>query len=145
MPAPVQLINPPSLHDFTSHNFSNAAVIDTPARLVFTSGQVALDKDGHTPAAFSEQARLVFKNIKICLEQAGASVRNLVMVTMFCTNFSIEDTPLWEPYEEFLSDEDGTFRPPCMIIPVHQLASPQWHLEVSVQAAIPANPVAGKL
>lgn len=145
MSNPVKLINPPTLADFSSFNFSNAAVVDLPARLVYTAGQVALDKEGNTPADFEEQARLVFANIKACLAEAGASVRNLVMVTMFCTHFSVDETPIWKAYEEFLTDDQGTFRPPCMIIPVSRLGLPKWHLEVSVQAAVPQSAEPSKL
>ncbi|KAH6980627.1 Endoribonuclease L-PSP/chorismate mutase-like protein [Ilyonectria sp. MPI-CAGE-AT-0026] len=145
MHTPIQLLNPPSLPDYIDYNFSHVAVVESPSRLIYSSGQIALTKDGHTPSDFEAQARLVFDNIKTCLKEAGASIHNLVMVTMYCTDFSVEATPIWKPYEEFLTDKYGTHRPPCVIIPVTRLGSPQWHLEVSVQAAVSTKEPVEKL
>jgi reactive intermediate/imine deaminase len=61
-------------------------VVDVPAaRLVYVSGQVALDAEGRLVGEgdFDAQARQVFENVTRALEAAGASWADVVKLTYF--------------------------------------------------------------
>lgn len=53
------------------------------SRLLFVSGQVPADADGETPARFSEQCRLAWRNVHAQLAAADMQWRHLVKVTVF--------------------------------------------------------------
>jgi enamine deaminase RidA (YjgF/YER057c/UK114 family) len=60
--------------------------ISVPAgRLIFISGTVAMDDNGRVvaPGDMEKQARFVFKRIGKLLEEAGASLHNVVKLTAF--------------------------------------------------------------
>jgi reactive intermediate/imine deaminase len=61
-------------------------VVDAAAsRIVYVSGQVPLDADGHLvgESDFAAQTRQVFENLTLALEAAGASWRDVVKLTYF--------------------------------------------------------------
>ena len=51
--------------------------------LVWTSGQVGITDDGHTPETVYEQAELAFQNLQRVLECAGASMDDIVELQSF--------------------------------------------------------------
>lgn len=82
----------------------NQSVIIPAGRLVFTSGQIAIDPktnqliDGDVRV----QTRRVFENIKAILEAAGTSLDNVVKTTVFLK--SMDDfTAMNEAYATYLS------------------------------------------
>src|ERR1700750_1521876 len=56
-----------------------------PGRLVWTSGQVALDADGIAPDGWEAQTRLAFANVGRALAGAGASFADVVKLSFFLT------------------------------------------------------------
>jgi enamine deaminase RidA (YjgF/YER057c/UK114 family) len=57
--------------------------INAGSRLLFISGQVPTDADGHAPARFSQQCRLAWRNLETQLVAADMQLRHLVKVTVF--------------------------------------------------------------
>jgi len=55
-------------------------------RLLFISGQVPEDKDGHVPDDFDGQCRLAWRNVLSVLEAADMTVRDLAKVTVFLSD-----------------------------------------------------------
>ena len=55
--------------------------------LVFTSGQLPMDPEtGKMAEGIKEQSRRSLENVKAVLEEAGASMHNVVKVTVFLKN-----------------------------------------------------------
>ena len=56
--------------------------------LIFTTGQIALDKDGQVlfPESAPKQADFIYKSLQKILEQSGASLDDVVKTTVYLTN-----------------------------------------------------------
>src|SRR5689334_10424524 len=69
--------------------FSNAAWAPS-GRMLFISGQVALDEDGKLVGAgdVRAQTEFVLDNVKKILEHAGGSINDVVSVTVYLTRMS---------------------------------------------------------
>ena len=83
----IRFTNPPAIS--APVGYSHIAEI-TGGRLVFISGQVALDADGNLvgPGDFAAQAEQVFANLKAALESVGADFRSVAKLNFYVTDFS---------------------------------------------------------
>lgn len=70
--------------------FSQGWRVDDASSLVFVSGQAPISADGQLVGEgdFHAQARLVFENLRTVLEQAGATLDDVVKLTVFLTDMS---------------------------------------------------------
>lgn len=70
-------INPEGLH--RSPAFSQAVVVEQPAKTIYIGGQNGVGADGKVVGpTVGEQARQVFRNLAAILESEGASLANIV-------------------------------------------------------------------
>src|SRR6185312_9216741 len=70
-------INPEGLH--RSPAFSQAVVVEQPAKTIYIGGQNGVGADGKVVGpTVGEQARQVFRNLTTILESEGASLANIV-------------------------------------------------------------------
>ncbi len=60
------------------------------AELIFTTGQIAMDKNGNVlyPDDPAKQAEFVFESLQKILNQAGASLDDVVKATVFVTDMN---------------------------------------------------------
>jgi|SRR5919108_3730607 enamine deaminase RidA (YjgF/YER057c/UK114 family) len=73
----VRHINPEGLH--RSPAFSQAVVVEQPAKTIYIGGQNGVDADGMVVGpTVGEQARQAFRNLATILESEGASLANIV-------------------------------------------------------------------
>ncbi|MFC4112051.1 RidA family protein [Nonomuraea zeae] len=73
----VRHINPEGLH--RSPAFSQAVVVEQPAKTIYIGGQNGVGSDGKVVGpTVGEQARQVFRNLTTILESEGASLANIV-------------------------------------------------------------------
>ncbi|NRQ33407.1 RidA family protein [Nonomuraea sp. NN258] len=73
----VRHINPEGLH--RSPAFSQAVVVEQPAKTIYIGGQNGVGPDGKVVGdTVGEQARQVFRNLITILESEGASLANIV-------------------------------------------------------------------
>jgi 2-iminobutanoate/2-iminopropanoate deaminase len=80
--------------------------------LIFVSGQVGLDPEtGEVPDTIDDQTTIALKNIKDILEKAGASVANIVKMTVFLTDIS-EYQAMSDSYLQFIVDNAADEKPP---------------------------------
>lgn len=58
------------------------------ATLIFTTGQIAMDKDGRVlfPDNPAKQADFIYRSLQKILEQAGANLDDVVKTTVFVTD-----------------------------------------------------------
>ena len=77
----VRHINPEGLH--RSPAFSQAVVVEQPAKTIYIGGQNGVDADGKIVGpTLVEQARQAFRNLATILESEGASLANIVHWTI---------------------------------------------------------------
>jgi len=84
-------INPDTL--MTPRGFTQVVTIVGPAKLVFISGQVAIDKEGKLvgPGDLKTQIRQAAKNLKDALTAAGATAADIVKTNTYIVNYKQSD------------------------------------------------------
>jgi enamine deaminase RidA (YjgF/YER057c/UK114 family) len=64
-------------------SYSQAFLVEAPARMLFVSGQVPVDDDGASPDGFEAQCRLAWANLARRLAAADMALTDLVKVDIF--------------------------------------------------------------
>jgi enamine deaminase RidA (YjgF/YER057c/UK114 family) len=103
-----------------------------PARVVWVSGQVAINADGSTapPGDWDAQTRLAFANVGRALDAAGAGWSDVVKLTFFVVDVSALAT-IRTVRDEFVDTE----RPPASsLVQVAALFRPDLLIEIEAVA-----------
>jgi reactive intermediate/imine deaminase len=103
---------------------------------VYVAGQLALDKDGKLgklvgPNDIGAQTRRVLENMRRILETGGASLRDVVKITVFVTDIRYR-----EGYGEVRQEFFGTNPPASTLVQVAGLAIPGALIEIEGVAQI---------
>lgn len=102
-------------------------------QLIFVSGQAGIDEDGRTVGDdFETQAHQAFRNVATVLEQAGASLDDVVKVTIMVTDMSYLDRIIALRGEYFTEPY-----PADTLLRVAGLAQPDWLIEIDAVAIAP--------
>lgn len=112
------------------------AVSLPPGRLVWTSGQIPADADGHVPAGWEAQTRLAFANVGRALAGAGATWRDVVELSFYVTGVEQLAT-IRAVRDEFVDTADP---PTSTLVQVAGLVRPDLLLEVEAVAWLPPPP-----
>ena len=109
--------------------------------LVFTAGAMPIDVEGQVtaPGDLAAQTRQALANLQIVLEDAGATIRDVLKITVYVA--SSERTDLiaaWEEVKAVLGDQDPY--PPGTCIGVTVLACEGQLVEIEAIAATPTSP-----
>jgi enamine deaminase RidA (YjgF/YER057c/UK114 family) len=114
--------------------FGYSHVVGIPAgRLVWTSGQVAIDAEGHVPTGWESQTRLVFDNLGRALAVLGPGWSDVVKLTYYVTSVD-EVATVRSVRDEFVD----TARPPTSsLVQVAGLVRPDLLIEVEAVAWLP--------
>lgn len=78
----VTFLNPANIYPPLG-NYSHTPAVPSGTELVFLSGQVGVRPDGTTPATFSEQAEVVFENIRACLAAHELDMGSVVKLNAY--------------------------------------------------------------
>jgi enamine deaminase RidA (YjgF/YER057c/UK114 family) len=89
-----------------------------------------------TPGNPSTQARRCFEIIRAALEDAGASLSDVVRTRIFLTN--IDD---WEKVAQVHGEFFRDIRPASTIIQVSRFIDPDWLVEIEADAVVYHGPV----
>jgi enamine deaminase RidA (YjgF/YER057c/UK114 family) len=113
--------------------FTHVAVVPPGATTIYIGGQNAVDGDGTLIGGddVAAQTKQVMKNVHVALAAAGASVQDLVMMTILLA----EDADLAVAYPVAAAEMAGA-APPVVAARVASLAVPGALLEVSAVAAV---------
>ena len=114
------------------NGYSHAVVFR--GRMVAVSGQIPLDAQGTLVGPDDAEAQMlqVFENLSIALAAAGASLQQVVKLTVFLTDLADLDA-FRRVRDAFLSKE----RPPaCSLVKVAGLVNPAFRVEIDALAAI---------
>lgn len=129
---PIRFLKPPTLNPPTG--YSHVAEVSG-GRLVFISGQVALDREGKLvgPGDLEAQARQVFANLKAALEAAGTDFAHVLKLTFYVTDAS-RMAVVRQVRDAFVDVR----RPPASTaVQVSRLMREEWLLEVDAVASAP--------
>jgi enamine deaminase RidA (YjgF/YER057c/UK114 family) len=126
--------NPPELG--TPPGYSQ--IVDVAAnRIIFISGQTALDRDGNLVGKndFAVQATQVFRNLSVALEEPGCNPSNLVKMTVFLTDMD-NLAAYREARNRFLASVTPVAAPAVTLIEVSRLYGPEFLIEIEAIAAM---------
>ena len=134
MPAPsVTRINPPELG--TPPGYSQIVEVSA-GRIIFISGQTALDSDGNVVGRsdFGAQAEQVFRNLAIALQASGCTASNLVKLTVFLTEMD-NLARYREARNRFFASVTPTAAPAVTLVEVSKLYGADFMIEIEAIAA----------
>lgn len=109
------------------------AIVPATDRLIYVSGQVAIDESGALVGKgdAAKQAEQVFKNIHRILMDCGATVGDIVKLNWYFRNMG-DRAAIVAVRERFL----GGHRPASTAVEVSRLVNEDWLIEVDCVAAI---------
>jgi len=131
------LSNPVGLYDPAPNGYSHVASVAAGARLVFIAGQGGEDERGRLSPDFAEQVRQALDNLRVALESAGASSRDVVKLTVLIVDHSEERLQV---FGNLLQAAFGSgAKPTGTLIPVPRLALDGMLFEIEAVAALAAG------
>jgi enamine deaminase RidA (YjgF/YER057c/UK114 family) len=126
-------INPPELG--TPPGYSQIVEVSA-GRIIFISGQTALDSDGHVvgKSDFGAQAEQAFRNLAIALQASGCTAANLVKLTVFLTD--MENLARYrEARNRFFAGVTPPAAPAVTLVEVSKLYGADFMIEIEAIAA----------
>jgi enamine deaminase RidA (YjgF/YER057c/UK114 family) len=127
-------INPPELS--TPPGYSQ--IVDVAAsRIIFISGQTALDPDGHVvgKSDFAAQVTQVFRNLGIALHASGCTAASLVKLTVFLTDMN-NLASYREARNRFFASVVPPAAPAVTLVEVSKLYGAEFMIEIEAIAAL---------
>lgn len=127
-----QFLNPPGLSK--PNGYTHVAIIQ-PGRLVYVSGQVALNAAGEVVGKDDLRAQVtqVMENLKTALAAAGASLQDVVKLNYYVVNLNPDKlSVIREVRNKYISAEHP---PASTLVGVTALARQEFLIEVEVVAA----------
>jgi len=123
------LINPKGTEFiYNTLKFSQAVRVD---QTIWVSGQVGMDEKGAVGETIEEQSRMAFQNLKNVLNEAGASMDDIVELVTYHT--AMKDIKIFGKVKsEFITDNF----PAWTAVGVTELVFPQLMLEIRATAII---------
>jgi enamine deaminase RidA (YjgF/YER057c/UK114 family) len=105
-------------------------------RIVFISGQAAVDADGNVVGKndFAAQATQVFHNLSIALRSRGCTAANLVKLTVFLTDMNNLGS-YREARNRFFATVTPAAAPAVTLVEVSKLYGPDFMIEIEAIAA----------
>jgi enamine deaminase RidA (YjgF/YER057c/UK114 family) len=128
----LRFLNPPTMPP--AAGYSHIAEV-TGGRLIFLSGQVAVDEAGKPvgPNDMAAQARQVFTNLKSALEAAGTDFAHVIKLTFYLVDIS-KIALVRGIRDEFV---DTRHPPASTAVEIRRLVREEFLIEVDAVAAAP--------
>ncbi len=124
---PREFINPPTVHRVTA--YSHAVKVDN---TVYVAGQVGRDVDGNTVSGgFEAQAEKALDNLRLVLEAAGATMKDVVKLNTYLKDMSDRDQ-----YMAIRSRYFSAPLPASTLVQISCLADPAFLIEVEAVAVV---------
>ncbi|GAA4682674.1 RidA family protein [Phytohabitans rumicis] len=127
----IRHINPDGLH--RSPAFSQAVVVEQPAKTIYIGGQNGVDADGKVVGpTLREQAVQAFRNLATILESEGASLSNIVHWTIAV----VEGQSVGEGVAAFQQVWNPADPPPAITVHIVAALGPGVLVEIDAVAAV---------
>jgi enamine deaminase RidA (YjgF/YER057c/UK114 family) len=127
----VRHINPDGLH--RSPAFSQAVVVEQPAKTIYIGGQNGVDADGRIVGpTLREQAAQAYRNLATILESEGAGLSNIVHWTIA----AVEGQPVGEGVAAFQEVWDPADPPPAITVHLVSALGPGMVVEIDAVAVV---------
>ncbi len=103
-------------------------------RMVFVAGQIPWDSEGRTVARgdVAGQTRQVFENIRTVLAESGATLADVVKITIFAADIRYRDA-----INQVRSEVFEPPYPASTQVAVAALVDPEWLVEIEAVAFVP--------
>jgi enamine deaminase RidA (YjgF/YER057c/UK114 family) len=127
-------LNPDTL--LKPRGYTHIVTITGPAKMIFISGQVAIDKEGKLvgPGDLKTQIRQASANLKAALEAAGATPADIVKTNTYIVNYKQSDySAMREARGELFPDGEP---PASTLVGVTSLAVDGLMVEMEAIAAV---------
>ncbi len=105
--------------------------------LVFTAGACPLDRQGQVvaPGDVAAQARQALDNLRVALDECGATLRDVLRTTVYVASGDRSDlVAAWTEVASAFGDHDA----PSTLLGVAMLGYPDQLVEIDAIAAVPA-------
>src|SRR5215475_11229553 len=129
-----KFVNPPTL--LQPRGYTHVLSVEAPGKIVFISGQVAVDKDGKIvgPGDLKTQIRQVASNLKAALAGVGATPADVVKTNTYIVNYKQADyAAMREARAELFPDGDP---PASTLVGVTSLAIDGLMVEMEAIAVV---------
>lgn len=126
-------VNPPNVPAPIRGYYSNAVRVE-PGPLLYIAGQVAIDMQGKLIGVgdAAAQCEQILKNIQGICESQGATLADVIKVTVYVTDISILDKIA--PVRLRYFPKDG---PASVLVEVSKLVEPDMLMEMEAVVAVP--------
>lgn len=114
---------------YPATDYLHAIEVSAANRLLFISGTMGLDPEGHAPEGLDEQLGWIWSNIRLILADAGMTTENIVRITSY-----LRDPAFVEANQAARLAALNGRRVPTTAIIVETL-SPDWLVEIEAIAA----------
>ena len=114
--------------------FNQAELVEEPRKVLFCSGQTAIDGEGKARHAgdLAAQANLALDNLDAVLKDAGMSLSNVVRLTVYTTDVDATLQNYGLLTKRF---EAANVKPAQTLVGVTRLAFPELMIEIEATAA----------
>jgi enamine deaminase RidA (YjgF/YER057c/UK114 family) len=129
-----EFLNPPGL--CPTFGWSHVAT-SVGGKLIHVSGQTSVDTQGAVVGKgdLKRQTEQVYENLRIALEAAGASFRDVVKMNIYVVGLKPEMVPiLREVRSRYVAKETP---PASTLVGVTALVGADWLIEIDVTAVVP--------
>ncbi len=127
-------INPEGVYDPAPNGYTHVVVAPGAGRTVYASGQGGENLAGELSPDFAEQLAQALANMCTVLEAAGASVHDVVRLTLLVVDHTEARLALWTEAARRVWGDAPT--PGCTLIPVPRLALDGMLVEVEATAVV---------
>lgn len=117
----------------TGAYYAPATVVPAGSQVIHVAGQPGTTKDGTVPVDYESQIHLALLNLRKVLIVAGASVKDILKLTLFIVNYDPAHRVHTRHVQKFLASH----RPAITLVPVPQLAALNWLFEIDAVVARP--------
>ena len=127
-----KVIAPENLH--RPFGYAHAIQVD---RTLYISGQVPLDIELNSVGAgdIVAQTEQAYANMQKVLEGAGGSMRNIVMLKIYCTDLELYDKHTRPVRKKYFGD----YYPATTAVEVSRLYRPEYMIEIEAVAVLDSD------
>lgn len=131
----IQRLNPAGLADSSHYGYAQITVVPADTKLVYIAGQLGEDENGNFPQDFKGQLKQSFTNLRTALRAVGATLEQVVKITVLSVNHDSEKQQLISTERNAMWKGDR--KPVSTLIPVPRLAVDGALFEIDAIVAIP--------